>query len=76
MIHESKIFELVQMRPNLTFNIEWVSASGERVRAEKCRCTSFHSSGKTMNVMLMESKLVRKVNRKTIVGFNESEVFL
>ena len=74
MIHESKLFELVQIHPS--FSLTYVSKSGELITVDECRCTSFHSSGKTMNVMLMVSKLVRKVNRKTIVGFNESEVFL
>ena len=74
MIHESKLFELVQMHP--TFSLAFVAASGELVKLEKCRCTSWHSLGKTMNVLIPASGLVRKVNRKTIVNFNGEEVFL
>ena len=74
MIHESKIFELVQAQG--TFSLEWVSEKGERVKADECQCTSFHSSGATMNVMLFPSKQIRKVNRKTIVAFNGVEVFI
>lgn len=74
MIHESKLFEVVQALK--TFSIKWVSTSGELIEAEECRCTSFHSSGKTMNVMMPKSGLVRKVNRKTVVSINGQEVFL
>lgn len=74
MIHESKIFELAQAQG--TFSLEWVSEKGERVKADECQCTSFHSSGATMNVMLFPSKQIRKVNRKTIVAFNGVEVFI
>lgn len=74
MIHESKIFELAQTLK--TFALSWVSAKGELVKADECVCTSFHSSGKTMNVRLVASGLVRKVNRKTITAINGEEVFL
>ncbi len=74
MIHESKIFELIQVHP--VFSLTFVSASGELVKAENCQCTSFHSSGKTMNIKLAGSGLIRKVNRKTITNFNGQEVFL
>lgn len=74
MIKESKLFEVVQAHE--TFSIEWVSAKGELVKADGCRCTSFHSSGKTMNVKLANSGLIRKVNRKSVTKFNGQEVFL
>ncbi len=74
MIHESKLFEAIQ--PLKTFSLKWVSKKGELVVAGQCRCTSFHSSGKTMNVMLLPSNMFRKVNRKTIVEINGQEVFL
>ena len=74
MIHESKLFELVQTHP--TFSLAFVAASGELVKVDECRCTSWHSSGKTMIVLLPASGLVRKVNRKAITNFNGQEVFL
>ena len=74
MIHESKLFELVQVLK--TFSLQWVSGSGELVKVDECRCTSWHSSGKTMNVLIPASGLVRKVNRKTITAINGKEVFL
>lgn len=74
MIHESKIFELVQALK--TFSLKWVSSKGELVEVEQCRLTSFHSAGKTMNVMLLPSRQIRKVNRKTITAINGKEVFL
>ena len=74
MIHESKLFELVQIHPK--FSIQFVAASGELVKVDECSCTSFHSSGKTMNILIAASGLVRKVNRKTVTAFNGKEVFL
>ena len=73
MIHESKLFELVQIHPK--FSIRFVAASGELVTVDECSCTSFHSSGKTMNIKLPNGQF-RKVNRKTITAFNGKEVFL
>ena len=74
MIHVSKIFELVQVLKK--FSLQWVTARGELIDAPECVCTSFHSSGKTMNVMLLPSRQVRKVNRKTITDINGKEVFI
>lgn len=74
MIHESKLFELVQTHQS--FSLTYVTKSGELVTADECRCTSFHSSGKTMNILFPASGLVRKVNRKTITNFNGQEVFI
>ena len=74
MIHESKLFELVQVLK--TFSLKWVSEKGELIAVDECRCTSWHSSGKTMNVLILKSGLVRKVNRKTITEINGKEVFL
>lgn len=74
MIHASKLFELVQIHPS--FSLQFVATSGELVTVDECRCTSFHSSGKTMNIRIPSSGLVRKVNRKTITKFNGQEVFL
>ena len=74
MIHESKLFELVQVHKS--FSLQFVTESGELVSVNHCRCTSFHSSGKTMNIQIAESGQFRKVNRKTITNFNGQEVFL
>ena len=74
MIHESKLFELVQIHPS--FSLTYVSKSGELITVDECRCTSFHSSGKTMNILIAGSGLVRKVIRKTVIRFNGEEVFL
>ena len=73
MIHESKLFELVQIHPE--FSIQFVTASGELVKVDHCSCTSFFSGGKTMNIKLQNGQF-RKVNRKTVTAFNGEEVFL
>jgi len=74
MIHSSKIHELVDVVP--VFSIAWITASGEKVYVRKAKCTSFHSSGETLNIMILESGQVRKVNRMTITEFNGEEVIL
>ena len=74
MIHASKIFELVQVHQ--TFSLTFVAKNGELVTVDECRCTSFYSSSKTMNIKIVSSGQFRKVNRKTITKFNGQEVFL
>jgi hypothetical protein len=74
MIHSSKIHELVDVVP--VFSIAWVTASGEKVYIRKAKCTSFHSAGETMNIMIIDSRQIRKVNRLTITEFNGEEVIL
>ena len=73
MIHESKLFELVQAHKS--FSLQFVAASGELVTVDQCSCTSFFSGGKTMNIKLQNGQF-RKVNRKTVTRFNGEEVFL
>jgi hypothetical protein len=74
MIHSSKINELVEVVP--IFSIGWISESGERIHVRKAKCTSFHSSGDTLNIMILDSGQVRKINRITITEFNGEEVIL
>lgn len=74
MIHSSKIHELVELHK--TFSIGWIAESGERIHVRKARCTSFHSSGDTLNLLLIDSGQIRKVNRITITEFNGEEVVL
>jgi len=74
MIHSSKIHELVDVVP--VFSIGWVAESGEKIYVRKARCTSFHSSGDTMNIMILDSGQIRKIKRITITEFNGEEVIL
>ncbi len=74
MINASKINELV--RTHSLFSITWVAEDGELVVVPQCRCTSFHGSGDTMNILIPASGQVRTVNRNTIIEFNGEEVIL
>lgn len=74
MIHSSKIHELVDVVP--IFSIAWVSESGEKIYIRRARCTSFHSSGETMNIMVIESGQIRKIKRISIIEFNGEEVII
>lgn len=74
MIHESKLFEVVQTLK--TFSIKWVGSGGELIEVDRCQSTSFHSSGETMNIRILESGQYRKVNRKTVTSINGQEVYI
>lgn len=74
MIHISKIHIIAaQLRQ---FSLCWVAQDGRRIFCPKCKMTSFHSKGKTFNVVLLDSGEVRKVNRYTITEINGEEVVM
>ncbi len=58
MIHSSKIHELVEV--HLFFSIAWIAESGEKIFVGKCRCTSFHSSGDTLNILIVDRLNINK----------------
>lgn len=74
MIHSGRLYELVDIHP--VFSLGWIAANGEKIYVRKCKCTSFHSTGDTMNILILESGEVRTVNRYTITEFNGQEVIL
>ena len=71
--HVSKLFELVQIHK--WFSLTWVSEEGELITVDDCRCTSFHSEGKTMNIKASHWEKPVKVNRLTVTAFNGKEVY-
>lgn len=71
-IHESQIFEFVQLKPE--FSITWVAEDGRKITVDHAKLTSFHSSGRTLNVMCVNSGEIRKVNRLTIIEIDGTEV--
>lgn len=73
MLHISQLHKAVERGE---FSLAFISAKGERIRIERGVCTSFHSSGLTLNVKLCLSEEVRTINRYTIVEFNGEEVYL
>lgn len=72
-MHISQLYKAVERGE---FSIKFVSSDGEVIYIDRCICTSFHSSGQTMNVKLCESGEVRKINRYTIVELNGQELHL
>lgn len=74
MISASKIHELAECLGE--FSITWVAEDGALVRVPRCRCSSFHGSGETMNIVIPASGQVRTVKRCTIIEFNGEEVIL
>jgi hypothetical protein len=58
------------------FSIAFVAESGEIIHCEHAICTSWHSRGRTMNIKLITSRVVRTVRRCTIIAFNDQEVAL
>ena len=74
MIHISKIHELVELHNE--FSLEWVAEDGRTISVDKAICTSFHSSGLSMNIKILSSGEIRTVNRYSLVKFNGEEVVL
>lgn len=74
MINASVIHQLVQT--HAFFSIAWIAENGEIIRVPKCRCTSFHGDGDTLNILIPASGQVRTVNRNTIIEFNGEETIL
>lgn len=58
------------------FSLVFISEKGERLRVQRCVCTSWFSDGLTMNIKLPESEQVRKIRRCTIIEFKGKEVYL
>lgn len=75
MVHISQIHKLVEPA-GMEFSMKFTAKKGYEVYAENCVCTSFHSSGRTMNIKLLPSGEIRKVRRCTITEFNNQEVVL
>ncbi len=72
MIHISQLNKEVD-RPE-RFSFKFVSESGELIHIKAAVLTSWHSSGKTMNVKLFPSEEIRTIRRITIVEWNGKEV--
>ena len=72
-IHESQIFEDVQSVKE--FSITWIAEDGRKIFVPQAKVTSFHSSGRTMNIECIASGKINKVVRLTVVELNGMEVF-
>jgi hypothetical protein len=75
MIHISQIHKLVEPA-GTEFSMKFTAKKGYEVLAEKAVCTSFYSSGRTMNIKFLPSEEIRTVRRCTITEFNGEEVVL
>lgn len=85
-IHNSKIFELVQIQKR--FSIAWVAKDGHVVRVPEAELTNknepdtdkpkdgMYSKGRCFNIVCIPSGEIRKVAIDAIVEFNGEEVFL
>lgn len=72
MIHAGALHLLTDKR---NFSIKYFTSKGDLVEGDKCICTSWHSSGHTLNLKFCESGQIRKVTRSLIIEFNGEEVF-
>lgn len=75
MLHISQINKLVEPA-GTEFSLKFTAKKGNQVFAQKVVCTSFHSSGRTMNIKFLTSGEIRKIRRCTITQFNGQEVVL
>ncbi|MDR1551877.1 MAG: hypothetical protein LBS69_00215 [Prevotellaceae bacterium] len=74
MIHISQIHKEVERLPE--FSIRFVDREGDIIDCRRCICTSWHSSGRTMNIKFLESGEIRKIRRVSIIEFNGQRVVL
>jgi hypothetical protein len=74
MIHLSQIHKEVQTLPE--FSIVFIDKQGNKITGKRCICTSFFSSGRTMNIKFLDSGQIRKIRRVSIIEFNGQEVVL
>lgn len=58
------------------FEIAFVAEDGRIVTMPNVILTSWHSSGRTMNVKSLTSKQVRTIRRCSIIRYNDEEVCL
>lgn len=73
-MHMSQLHKFVERDPE--FSMKFVSEAGEVITVERCRCTSFHSAGRTINIRLLPSGEIRKVVRVSIIEINGKELYL
>ena len=85
-IHNSKIFELVQLQKR--FSITWVAEDGRKIfvpdaeLSNKKEDDSFgpkdgmYSKGRRFNIVCLQSGEVRTVNIDSIIEFNGEEVYI
>ena len=74
MIHISQIHKEVQRLPE--FSLVFIDKEGDRITVKRCICTSWFSSGRTMNIKFLDSGVIRKIRRVSIVEFNGQDVVL
>lgn len=70
-IHLSVLHKVIEKGE---FSLRFVDEEGNIIYAPRCICTSFHSSGKTLNIKLLISGVIRTVRRCTITEYNDQEV--
>lgn len=73
MLHISQLHKLVE---HGEFSLSFISTDGQKVKAQRCICSSFHSSGRTMNIKFCDSQEIRTVRRCTVTSLNNEEVVL
>jgi hypothetical protein len=77
MIHISKLYLLVEEGSGKLISLKYRKRStGEMITLVDWTCTSWHSSGRTLNVMNPVNKEVRKLRRALITHFNGVEVII
>lgn len=58
------------------FSIAFVDQSGAVVAVPDAILTNWHSKGRTMNIKIIGSGVIRTIRRCTIINYNNEEVAL
>ena len=75
MIHNSRIFDLVELHEK--FSLSFIKKStGDRVDINECTCTSSNWHNSTINIKIFPSNEIRKIKVCSIITFNGEEVYI
>lgn len=72
-MHISQLHKVIERGE---FSMVFVSAKGEKITIQRGVCTSWHSAGRTLNILICASGQVRTVRRVSIIEFNGEEIYL
>jgi hypothetical protein len=80
MMHASRLQLLVSAKDTngapIPFSITYRKKNGQLVKASNVVVTSWFSNGRTMNILYIDSREVRKIKRILVFKINEIKIYL
>ncbi len=80
LIKQSQIWEIMQRKDEkgkpIVFQIKFVKQSGEIKQYSECVLSSFHTLGRTCNVIPKGERFPRSIRKISIIEFNKHKTYL